>query len=293
MTKISAPRKESFQFTNKLRNLVRRLAKRVANRYYNVRLSLREEPLQVIFILGHMRTGSSVFCHILNENKEVTGYGETQTTYRSAGDFDELVRKVFWTYHNMKMDEKYVFDKILHEEYLPNPELLQDPRLKFIFIIRDPEEAIPSLIRNFNEVLTDSAKELGIEYQGKRWTEEDALAYYTSALSKLEEYARAIDQKERCIFIRFDWFMGDTDRVFAQLQHFLDLKNPLSENYQVSWRTGAWGIGDSSKYIYTGKLVRERQTKSMDISPEIYKQAKAVFERCSATLNECCTSIYS
>jgi hypothetical protein len=42
-----------------------------------------------LLLLGHMRCGSSLLTHILVDNPEIAGYGETHTRYNTSNDFEE------------------------------------------------------------------------------------------------------------------------------------------------------------------------------------------------------------
>src|SRR5690606_30087767 len=65
-----------------------------------------------ILVLSHMRSYSSLLCHILNSNPEVAGYVETHSSYASRADLWRLKRRVFLG-TDAEVGGRYVLDKIL------------------------------------------------------------------------------------------------------------------------------------------------------------------------------------
>ncbi len=54
---------------------------------------LKSEKRKMLFVCGHMRSGSSLLLHILNTNPEVLGFGEMHIKYHSEKDFGRAVFK--------------------------------------------------------------------------------------------------------------------------------------------------------------------------------------------------------
>ena len=112
-------------------------------RWYASRLAARtqldsDEPLAHLFILGHMRCGSTLLTNILCSHPEVIGFGETRTVYESERDFTKLVWKVHWTHRRFRVTQTYALDKLLHNHQLPDPALLDRRPHKLIFLSREP-----------------------------------------------------------------------------------------------------------------------------------------------------------
>ncbi len=163
-----------------------------------------------------MRSGSSLLSSILCSNPEILGYGETHTQYYSEFDLKKLMFKVYWKgqdYRNwrdlkkMRMDHKYILDKVLHNNKIIDENLLTSERLYSIFIIREPKRTIPS-----------------IPDLKPHWSEEEALNYYLNRLLSLERYSKLINNKERSLLIRHDQLINDTELVFKALKNFLGTK---------------------------------------------------------------------
>ena len=267
----------------KQRITVRYLKDRILYNYYSFRIGtladpyrilFRSQPYKILLILGHMRSGSSLMTLLLNANPEIIGYGETHIKYTSETDFKQLLLKLYWKVRGFRMHHKYALDKLLHNSKILNPDLLLSDRLYSIFLIREPQKSLASI--------------MGIK---PNWSEEEALSGYINRLSKLEDYARLINDRQRCFFLTHDQLLNQTEFAFARLQQFLDLKHPLSEEYEVLRTTGYRGVGDSSENIKAGKIVRGDRPSKITVSPESVKLGQQAFEQCCATLSDYCQTI--
>lgn len=103
---------------------VKQLAKKAIYNYYSFSFDKTERPNQILFMLGHMRSGSSLLTHILNTNPEISGFGESHLKYSTKEDFKELIYQVHQTLGKWQVDEKYILDKILHDSHLVDETLL-------------------------------------------------------------------------------------------------------------------------------------------------------------------------
>ena len=62
-------------------------------------LLLNRHKYRYIFILGHMRSGSSLLAHILADNAEVAGAGESHITYQTPRDLPKLILRTCEVLH--------------------------------------------------------------------------------------------------------------------------------------------------------------------------------------------------
>ena len=267
----------------RLRNAVRDFKDEILYNYYWLRIGtiadpyqilFRSQPYRILFILGHMRSGSSLLTLLLNANPEIIGYGETHINYRSETDFQRLLFKLYRKVRGLRMHHKYALDKVLHNSKILNRDVLLSDRLSSIFLIREPQKSLASI--------------MGIK---PKWSEEQALLCYTGRLSRLEDYATSINDRQRCFFATHDQLLNETESVFRKLQQFLDVEQPFSEEYNVLRTTGQRGIGDSSENIKAGKIIRGDRPSKIILSPESVKQGWRAFERCRATLSTYCQTI--
>ena len=89
---------------SKLQHYIRLLKNHAVHQYYQTRIDIPNDPYKILgrskldrilFVLSHMRSGSSLLTHILNTNNEIIGYGETHIKYSSELDFKALLSKVY------------------------------------------------------------------------------------------------------------------------------------------------------------------------------------------------------
>ena len=247
----------------------------LASQYYSYRISTRREPYNFIFILGHMRSGSSLLVHLLNTHPDIIGFGEAGIRYKVEKDFHKLTTKVYTTLNKFKMDHKYSLDKLLHDTKLPNQKLLLNQKLKVIFLIREPRKSISSLLKMKLD-----------------WDEKQATEYYTKRLLSLENYAKSINNKESSLFITNNQLLQSTDTVFLTFADFLQISPNFSEQYDILKTTGIrGGTGDSSENIKTGRIIRIPQEQTKEISPILLKKNQQAFDKCNATLSQYCQII--
>ena len=66
-----------------------------------------------LFVLGHMRSYSSLLCHILGSHPQVDGYCETHIKYRTWLDLLRLRSRVVQL-TGEPLRGRYILDKVLH-----------------------------------------------------------------------------------------------------------------------------------------------------------------------------------
>src|SRR3981081_4049252 len=111
---------------------------------YRIQYSLQPEGVPqagYIFVIGHMRSYSSLLCHILGSNPAISGYAETHQSYFGSTDLRRLARKVRETKGAERLGP-YILDKMLHNGLAIAPNILQRSDIKIIFLIRPAEETI-------------------------------------------------------------------------------------------------------------------------------------------------------
>ncbi len=205
--------------------------------------------LKMLFVFGHMRSGSSLLLHILNTHNDIIGYGETHNRYQIPEDFGKTTFDIYLAFKKLKVSEKYVLDKPLHTITLHDPELVQEQ--KMIFIIREPGASIISILT------------LDVSFiRGP----EDACRYYIERLREVRKFARNVP-KENWYYCDYDHIVNDTDKVLRELEIFLGLSGPLKKEYETIFTTGQKYFGDSSANIKTGKI----QQKKKVVIPEELK----------------------
>lgn len=263
-----------------LRTLIQNQKSQLKDNYYTYRIqattdpysiAFRSTPYKVIFILGHMRSASSLLVHLLNSNPEIIGYGESHIRYSSEPDIKKLLYKVYSRVGELRMNHPYILDKLLHNSKLLNEDLLLSQHIYKIFLIRNPQQTLPSILKI-----------------KPHWSEEKTFDHYISRLATLERYAQQIDSKERSLLITHDQLLNQTEDVFRALQSFLEVDHPFSEQYQVLSTTGKRGVGDSSDNIKQGKIIRDRSNTEYQTPLNTFEPCLESYDRCSSILSKYC-----
>lgn len=236
-----------------------RLAEKI---YYGTRYcGMRAAGYEWLFVLGHMRSGSSLLVHLLNSNPAVLGYGETHIRYKGRRSVVQLHDHVCNRFE--AHDEppgrryRYVMDKILWP-HIQNDDLLRQVPLSVIVIVRRPEATLPSI--------------LSLDLEGIR-TPETALRYYVDRLGRVQRLLEGYDAP--FAFTRYEDLTGRTEETLISITEYLGLDESLTPTYDTMWATGTSGIGDSSEHITEGR-VRSTKTSSndVDLDPAIIGRAR-------------------
>ncbi len=243
----------------------------------------RQQPYRVLFILSHMRSGSSLLTHIVNANPAVIGYGETHVEYTSTDDFNTLLKKVYWQtqdfrglgdLQNLRMNHAYVMDKVLHDKKFIHEDFLQHEQVYALFLLREPARSLDSILD-----------------LKPHWNEQDALDYYCGRLRTLARYAQDINTARRMMVVTYEQMLNQTGKALTTLQDFLQTPVPFSEEYQVLKTTGMKGIGDSKGNIKAGKIVRSQRQLTREFNPDLLQWAQKTYDDVAAELFERCTHV--
>ena len=243
--------------------------------YYLLQVPIKIEQKRFLFILAHQRSGSTLLLHLLNANPDILGYGETRLPYKSKIDLDTLVGKVAWETSKTRITERYVMDKIVSNNLRLEQDFLKLDNVYFMFLIREPEKSIQSILKS------------GFY---PSWNEQDALKYYIERLFSLENYARNFSNKKRSLFFTYAQLIEHTEVVFKAVQQFLDLPSPLSEHYKVITPTSNRFVGDRSRNLKSGCIVKKDKIGDK-ISLETIEEGLNAYNQCCATLTQYCSTI--
>jgi hypothetical protein len=234
-------------------------------------------PRETIFILSHMRSGSSLLAHILIANPEVIGYGETMTRYTTSRDFDLLALKIWWMLRRWPFQgrERFLLDKLLHNVLLAPSDmrLLVQHQTKLVFLLREPSGCLASLVRSM------------------QYSPEQAVQYYLDRLDMLTQYANYLPSDYPSAMLTYQDLLQHTEPALKLLSTYLELRTPVSEEYDLLPTTGRYGIGDFSSNIRAGKIIRQKSPPSQtgaDIPPNVLEQACSAYERTYSILASRC-----
>ena len=223
---------------------------------------------QHIFLLSHMRANTSLISHILGSHNDISGYYEMHLSYVTENDLlkqeEELSNKKAG-HDIITSSTKYLFDKLLHNDYELVLENLSAKKIKILVSVRPAEQTIKSIINLFRN------KNNGHPYADP----EQAVNYYIERIIALAKF---------CTKHPYKYYYYDADLIrtrpketLARIQHWLSLKTPLTDQYRIFSLTGQAGAGDSSDNMKKGRIIQSR-TDYEDIKIPSHLLQKAITE---------------
>ena len=233
-----------------------------------------------LFILSHMRSFSSLLCHVLGSHPEISGYGETQQPYLGRRDLDRLANAVREQTGNATLG-RYVLDKILHNHEIASA-ILARPEMRWLFLLRNAEDTITSVVN-----MAHSLKHTGEFSDPVRVAD-----YYVARLERMGQLGQHLGSA--ALYVDAERLVGDTEAVLARLTQWLGLATPLSREYRILPLTGMPGHGDPSPNIKVGRVVadaaeRHRNYVQVAIPEDALSRAKAAYDACRDVLSGVCT----
>ena len=247
--------------------LMRAVSARAALRHPSVLVG----PREYVFVLGHMRSYSSVLCHVLGSHPEISGYGEMRLAYGRPRDLVRLRARVARSLGTAPKG-RLVLDKILHNPYDVSLRILDGAaQINPIFLVRRPAETLPSILR--------MAKRLGYE----EWTGvEGAAAYYADRLAGLERLGGFC---RHALVLRAEEIITDTTATLDAIARLLDLGEPLRSQYSTFPETGVAGRGDYTDALRSGEILQlEPEAAPQPIPTDVLAEAELAYARCMTTL---------
>jgi len=233
-----------------------------------------------VFILGHMRSGSSLLCHLLCNSDEIIGFGEAHHSYRRRSDLARLLSSVRRQTGENPLRYRYVLDKIVGTQHEVGARVLSDPRTRFIFLVREPRPTIASIVAMRRQLLTESHEQL-VAF---------ATNHYRQRLGQLSKLAHDVDDPKRCMLMTHRQLLEETASTFVALEQFLELASPLREVYRLMPTTGQVGIGDPSPNIRLGKIERSLPRKEIALPAEHWTIMEECYENCFSQLRAAFTA---
>lgn len=246
------------------------VVKKAAVTFLKFKEQVTRNPTRYLFVLGHMRSGSSLLHHLLISHPDLLGCGERNMPYHTAADLHHLT--IAARYHRRAFFQpyRYIVDQINHNHFVPDTNLLNHPHIWKIFLIREPAAALSSMVRV-----------LGKHYGT---TLDEALTHYLGRLERLSQYAQAIANPGRATFLTYDDLVNHIEPTLSSLQTFLQLEAPLSPHYQRFDFTGK--RGDPSPHIQQGMVQKHPPSTLIDIPAYQLDQAQLAYENALQTLKK-------
>jgi hypothetical protein len=225
-----------------------------------------------IFLLSHMRAFTSLAGHILGSHPGINGYFEMHISYDDASALDKQL-DMFLQFETPKKNSRYLFDKLLHNDYRLNTGLFEPAGLKLLVALMEPEKTVKSIVDLFQQKGTEALYASPLE----------AANYYIERIRVLADFCRTTDQPY--YYYDAELFQEAPDRLLGKLTDWLELASPLTGRYQLFSQTGKAGKGDSSRFIYSGKIEKTRVAYSHIKVPEnILSRARESYRDCRSSI---------
>ena len=223
------------------------------------------------FILGHMRSGSTLLLHILASNPGILAGGERNKTYRSVKALESLKLDICAEQNQIPQPGTIIFDQINHARMTPSMEVLDHPHLTRLFLIRQPVTTMASLVNTFEPIYGN-------------WDVERAARYYIDRVSNLMELATNVANPKHSFLIRYEELIDKSLDSLGHLQKFLSLPIALTPEYQLQEYTGK--RGDPSPRIKAGEILPDRVVTDFDIPDHLLKETTEVYEQCIEVIGQ-------
>lgn len=231
-----------------------------------------------MFVLSHMRSRSSLLCHLLGSHPEISGYTESHIKYGGRTAFLQLRSHVSDALDGATLS-RYVLDKVLHDWYV-YPPLLKQMHVIPIYLIRAPEESLKSL----RHIMKDED-----DFEALR----RSMKHYCDRLRWMAQCCPQLDRP--AVLIESNALIESTDAVFRLLEDVLGLSSSLEEAYEVFRYTGRPVYGDPSKNITSGTIIRSEQSSyqhEVRIPLDMLEEAKQEYDRCREVLSRHCRHLH-
>jgi hypothetical protein len=221
-----------------------------------------------IFLLSHMRAFTSLAGHILGSHPQINGYYEMHLSYEDASALDRQ-REVLLQSDGLKENSRYLFDKLLHNDYRLQPERLGLADIKILVALAEPAHTIRSIVHLFRQKPDPDLYASPVE----------AAKYYVERVQAIADFCRTTDRPY--FYFDAELWQRAPERLLPRLTAWLQLEPPLSERYAVFGQTGKARRGDSSARLRSGRIDRTRVDYShIAIPEEALRVAQAAYREC-------------
>jgi len=220
-----------------------------------------------IFLLSHMRAFTSLAGHILGSHPQINGYYEMHLSYEYPAALDKQLA-LYQQSDALKPNSRYLFDKLLHNDYLLVPERLEMVECKILLSLAQPERTIQSIVHLYSQKETEDLYASPLA----------AAQYYIERVKALADFSRT--PSGYCYFDAELWQRAP-ERLLQKLTEWLALEPPLSDRYQTFSHTGKAVKGDSSPRIYLGRIDKTKNDYSyIAIPAEALRAAEEAYREC-------------
>ncbi len=224
----------------------------------------------VLLLLGHMRSGSTLLLHLLLTNPAISAAGERGAVYASRADLARLALVTRMARHALFRRLRYVADQVNHSYLTPNRRLLQERRVRVLFLLRRPEASIASIL------------ELYRVHYAQPWSVARAVEYYVERLEFLKMLGDGLPSESGAALVTYETLMQSPQETLQALRRFLQLRQEFSQTYRTYPFTGTHG--DPGPKIRTGRIVRPQPAAPFHVDGSELDRAIEAYERCRCAL---------
>jgi len=213
-----------------------------------------------------MRAYTSLLGHILGSHPQINGYYEMHLSYEHEAAL-ERQWAMYCATDEIKAGSRYLFDKLLHNDYLLRCDDALPAGSRILMSIRRPQASIGSIVDLFAQ------KDAGELYADPV----EAARYYLERLEWLSGFAR--DNPGRYFYFDAEALISHADALLLKLSQWLGLDTPLEREYRLFSLTGQARKGDSSEKIRSG-VIDETETPCPEVAiPEdLLSEANQAYE---------------
>ena len=231
-----------------------------------------------VFVIAHMRCGSSALSQVMSSHEGIAGLGETHIAYDSHAKLGLLYLSLLKNRIRVSPSD-LLLDKVLHNRYDEAlPDQFFDSRA--IFLIREPVATIHSITNLFGKIGSS-------EYA----THKQSAEYYIERVRRMMKLWAEFPESRR-LFIPHERLMSHTDECLADISSLLELSQPLQNKYSSAVKIRR-GSGDPLVSTSLSKITTVKPTKRPDLiieseliakAHEVYLEALSLFGYHQSTL---------
>ena len=236
--------------------------------YKNWRFFRSKQKQDYLFLVGHPRSGSSLLMHILTSNKEISGFGEYLTKYKTLIDLQKAEFDIRRKSNTLLKKQKYIANQVNHHSVTPPVKLLLISDSKIIFIIRKPSETLSSM------AMLSKKKNSPLSHI-------EIANFYKERLKEIQEIADKVPNHQ-WTFTTYTNLINTPKQVLINFSNFLQLSTPLTHHYKIQKYTQIWG--DPSKNIREGKIINP-ESPQIKFHEDLLKPCEEAFEDTLKHLN--------
>lgn len=223
-----------------------------------------------IFVLAHMRCGSTALSNILCSRADISGYGETHVSYNPRYALGRLAL------NQMRegcrpLAAANLFDKVLHNRLDSSaPPAFYDARA--IFVVREPEPTIRSIVKLYRDIGRSEFN-----------TQELAAKYYIERLDALAALWSRFPHNQR-IGMTHAGLLRDPDSMLGNISSHFAITPPLENTYVSSAASRRGGGGDpmvsgNHNRIEPALLQPAKNVSTLDISAELAEESERAYSQ--------------